>query len=174
MDFATWWHTWLTRHPLKAPSTIDASRFTAEVMARVRALRAMPAEPLRWRWSALLGWPRLALATATLAALGVAVTLGTLQWSQARIARAVTQDAQLLAALDEMPELSPDDDAELMDRMVLAEATPSDEDWLEQTIQMLEQVDEDDPSAASNEPSSEEDWLDELELLDETDLAASS
>ena len=141
MDFMTWLTRWLIRHPLKTPEG-DRSRFTAEVMARVRRLAEGPSpapRPALWR-------PQWAFAV--LAAAGLVVVL--------RVAGRSEQVAQA-------PEPS---------RIQLAES----DDWsIEETYQLLEQLEGEtgepvaDPSGAS-----EDDWLNELELLEESDLAASS
>lgn len=141
MDFMTWLTRWLVRHPLKTPEQ-DRSRFTAEVMARVRRLAESPspeARPALWR-------PRWVFAA--VAAAGLVVVL--------RVAGRSEQVAQA-------PESS---------RIQLAE---SDDWWIDETYQLLEQLEADtgepiaDPSGAS-----EDDWFNELELLEESDLAASS
>jgi len=99
-----------------------------------------------------------------------------------QLATEITRDSQLLAALDDtgLEPLGATDevealteDVELLDLMTLAESPPSDADWIEQTLQLLEEIDEDAPEETTGD-TDEEDWLNELQLLDETELTASS
>jgi len=179
MDFATWLGRWLSSHPLKAPPAFDRAPYITEVMGRVKAL----GRPGSSRWPAVhwLLWPRLALAaTAAAAAL---LMVGRVQPPARPLAEQLVDDAQLLAALEEPLWLAPAADGEdveglaheleTMDTLLLAEAPPSDEAWIEQTLQLLEALDEDPPEELSGEASSDE-WLDELQWLDERELAASS
>ena len=55
-----------------------------------------------------------------------------------------------------------------MDTMMLAEAASTEDLWLEQTLQLLEALDEDDMGPL------DEEWLEELKWLDELELGASS
>jgi hypothetical protein len=175
MDFSRWLAAWLKRHPLTDAPEADPARYTAEVMARVRALerRSAPAaSPLRW-----LLWPRLGLALAAAAALLVIVTAG--PRSGARLARTLLQDARLLelvdeAALDGSLAEDPDGLAEALadqDLLVLAESPPAEDAWVEETLQLLDQLDEELPE---DEAGSSDGWLEDLEMLDESELAASS
>lgn len=54
----------------------------------------------------------------------------------------------------------------------LAESPEAEDQWLDDTLQLLDELDESDADEATG--ASEEDWLKELEQLDETELAASS
>ena len=181
MNFATWLRSRLARYPLKEPPVFDRARYTAEVMERVKALREpgpvlRPAGP----WPA---WgPRLALAAAAVAVAFVVVGRVRSPGPGRLLAEQVADDAQLLAALDEpLPPagVAPDDaegladELEAVDALLLAEAPPSDDEWIEQTLTLLEQLEEDLPEGASDEPSGDE-WLDELQWLDDRDLAAPS
>ena len=184
MDFAAWFRTWLARHPLKQPRGVDVSRYTDDVMAKIRALAptpngARPAVFLHLVW----GWPRLALIAAT-AAVGMLIVVGAVRRSQAQLASAIDRDAQLIAAMDELVPTSPAGNGtmpqELVqelqadDLLMLAESLPvaEDDQWLDQTMQLLEQLDEDLPGDVSNDAS--DDWLNELQQIDETELAANS
>ena len=184
MEFTSWLTTWLARHPLKTPSEIDPTRYTTEVMTRVRAVTPAaaparsPAGVPQW-----LSWPRLALVVATAAS--IAVVIGTTRSSRERLAHRVTRDAQLLAELDEpLPELlNGQEAAELAQdleaedhQMLLAESAPSqDQQWLEQTLQLLDQLDENVPGVDADEPSgNDEEWLKELDTLDNGSPATSS
>lgn len=55
----------------------------------------------------------------------------------------------------------------------LAESPASEDRWVEDTLQLLDELDEDvaDDTVGG---TSEEEWFEELQLLDETELAASS
>ena len=175
MDFASWWKDWFSRHPLKSPSATDRPEYTAHVMARVR-LAAHPAPAVR-SWALR---PRWALALATAAA-GLLIVFHAVPRTNGQLARGVAQETELLAAVGE-PLLEPpalgDVDAlaeelELVDTFVLAEAPPDDEAWIQDTVQLLNQLDEELPEDGAAGPSDEE-WMQELQTLDESDLAASS
>ena len=178
--------SWLKRHPLKGPAGINRAQYTAEVMARVKELaqsasparqslspgRATPAPARVW-----LPWPRLALTLATVAA-GVSLVIGTTRYQTHQLAQQIARESQLLAALDE-PELEPltadqveavADELETMDALQLAASVPSDDQWVEQTLQLLDELDEDVPENAASS-ASEDEWLQELEQVDESDLA---
>ena len=149
MDFSTWLTHWLTRHPLKEPPSPDRADYTREVMATVRTLdRPVPAPVPARPW---FSWPRPAFAVAAAAA-GVALVIATATRSTPQVAR----------------EPSPS-------TLTLAESPEGDDQWIEETIQLLDQLDEnDDLSQDAPGEVSDEDWLNELEMLDETDLASSS
>lgn len=188
MDFATWFQTWLTRHPLKAPGQMDRARFTQDVMARITAPASAPTAGLSLSNIRLvLGWPRLALIAATVA-VGVLIFIGTVHRAQVQLAGAIDQDAQVMTAFDELLPMAPAgngttpedvaQELQVADLLVLAESTPSDDQWLDQTLQLLQQLDEDVPAdvtgTGGNASESSEDWLNELRQIDETELAASS
>lgn len=180
MPFATWLRTWLTRHPLKEPigTGMDRARYTAEVMARVKALGPMAETalvPIVVRQWGL--WPRMAVALAAATA-ALAVVIGTRHDPSHTLAQAIATDAQLLVALDERDgDLVLEDDVEVLhdelamtDTMLLAELSSSDEEWLAQTLELLDQLDEDiSPETASD--GADEEWLEELQLLDEDELS---
>lgn len=153
MDFAAWFKTWLARHPLNAPTDLGRSSYTAEVMARVKALAEPAPAPAPARsWAA---WPRWAL-TGAVAAAGMAIAFG--------VARSIRRDEPLARDPASTPQI-----------LRLAESSPSDESWVEETLQLLDQLDEDiSEDASSDAAGADEEWLDELEMLDERDLAASS
>ncbi len=180
MDFTSWWQDWFTRHPLKEPSGYEPAQYTAEVMDQVRAL-AKPAST----FGPWFSWPRLVLATASVAVACLVVVTASRR-ATVRLADAVVQHAQVLATLDEngfepVDRLDPDallQDLKALDTMVLAQANSSDEQWLEQTLQLFNGLDED-PSenhGVLEQPggSPDDDWLNELQLLDESTLSSSS
>jgi hypothetical protein len=193
METLNWLARWLRRHPLKEPAGHDRTRYTAEVMARVRALEepVRSVAPIRWR----LSWPRAALTFATACA-GVVIAIGLSRRAGVsateRLVEQATRDAQVLtamsspgaeewwtltalsddsASLDDLDGLA--EELQLMDTFRLVQQPPSDEDWLEQTLLLLEQLDEDLPQAELEEPSVEE-WWQELDGLDELEGSASS
>lgn len=156
MEFLTWLRSWLTRHPTKEPTDAERIHYTAEVMARVRALGPLPGgspakAPVRpWAW-----WPRMAMAMATAAGLVFAVSTA----HQTR--RQLAQQPQ--GATASHPSA------------VLAESPASDEEWIEQTLDLLEQIGEEPPSAeTAGDGSDDEEWLDELQWLDESELSTAS
>jgi len=181
MDLPTWFRRWLSTHPLKEPPAHGRSAYTADVMAKVKALgRPAPSlAPVR----IMFPWPRLALAMAT-AAVGVTVVFVALHAQTSYLAQQITRDAHVLAELDEPgSEPAPDGDVEALadelqmtDTFLLAESLPSDEQWVEQTLQLLEEAGDDAAEDAPGDAShnSEDEWLQELQQLDESDLSASS
>lgn len=146
MEFLTWLRSWLLRHPLKEPTDAERSHYTAEVMARVRALGPQPASaPIRvparsWGW-----WPRMAMAMATAA--GLAFVVSTTHQSRRQLA----QQPQGVTVSD-----------------------PSDEEWLEQTLELLEQLEGETSPETAGDGSEDDEWLDELQWLDESELSAAS
>ena len=176
MDFSRWLAGWLKRHPLKDSRDLDPARYTAEVMARVRALEPQStsaASPLRW-----LPWPRLALTLATAAA-GLLVAVGVVYRSASRLADQIDQEAQVLASLDDTVLVEPlvvgedelVDEMEAQDLIVLAEEPASDDAWVNDTLKLLDQLDDELPA---DDSSSSDDWMNELEVLDDSELAANS
>lgn len=159
---------WLRRHPIHDPPADQQASYTAEVMARVSAPVLAPA----FRWVVR---PRLTWALATVAACGMALMV--VQRQPARVAQLVQQDADVLAAIGELDPLSGaelEQDAVLIDQLMLAEAQSAvqDEAWIEETTELLNAVDDGTALEASNGESMEE-LLHELELLDEHDIASS-
>lgn len=150
MDVTTWLKTWLSRHPLQMPPEPDRARYTADVMARIRALERPAASPAPIRlWA---GWPRPALAWASAAA-GLLLVIGVLSIVSGRSTQLARHGQQL----------------------VLAESPTTDEAWLEETMALFDLLDEEIAAESAGESfDTEEDWLQELQWLDEADLASSS
>lgn len=148
MDVATWFRQWLTRHPLNTPAGVDRARFTADVMAKINALpsvsgRSAVPAPVRV-WTI---WRRLSLTVATVAA-GAAIAVVVLRSSHQPTVR-------------------------LAEPLVVAEAQPDDDEWLQETLQLLDQLDEDVASDAVQNGTDKE-WMQELQMLDETELSTGS
>ena len=181
MLFATWLKEWLSRHPLKVPDDVNPKAYTHQVMARVKAFH----EPARHdataavqRW---LAWPQLAMACGAVAAgVLVAITVGHSRNEQ--LAREITRDAQVLAEMGEpvTDPVSPTDvdgiaeDMATIDAMTLAEAPQSDDAWLKETLQLLDQLQEDVPDDASSGDAPDEEWMKDLQTLDDSDLSQPS
>ena len=146
MEFTAWLNTWLARHPLRAPDELDPARYTAQVMRKLTDEAPRPLPAARW-----FTWPRAAMVFATTAA-GVLIVLITAH----RADRQVTQ-------------LAPEAPRALR----LAESMPSDEQWVQETTQLLDQLGEEPMNDDANATSDEE-WLRELQAFDEGDLGASS
>ena len=148
MNFEGWFQAWLKRHPLKAPQEPVRSRYTAEVMSRIRMSSPQSSEA---RWAAIvqpwLSWPRLAVAGAALAA-GLVFVVST--------NRPVPSAPQLAEQVNSLAE-----EVDTMEQLILAASTPIDAEWIEHTVQLLDQFDEDVP----------ENLLDELELLDQANVS---
>jgi len=167
-DFLARLNAWLTRHPLKTPSESFRASYVEEVMARIRTTP---------RPSPVLWFPRsrlaLALGTAFAGVLAFAVLMNR---APSQMARQVEQDWQVLATVGELPELPLGDLTEEMqaiDQMMLAQAEPAldEEAWIDETLELLNDLDEE-PEVSSDEEVLEE-WLRELEVLDEEELASS-
>ena len=170
MDFATWFRRWLARHPLKEPGEHDPGRFTAEVMARVREVAPAPvrARPPAWFQQV---WGRWALAAVAAAVLAV-VVLRVVPRPEAQVARETpVQTVQPLASLPK----SPGSGAPGTLTLAASEKVEDDASWLEGTVELLEALEEDpeDGTAASPQGSDEE-WLQEIESIDDAELAAAS
>ena len=178
MEFSAWFRTWLTRHPLKEPQDAEPARYTAQVMARVKALHQPVLEPAR-SW---LPMPRLVFAAA---AAGVVLAVTTVNLPRRQLAELVVRDSHVLASLGELDvePINGDDattlasEAEAVDTFQIAESTPSDEEWLKQTLQLLDQANDHAAEASpadASDPPADENWLNELEMLDESEFSASS
>ena len=167
-DVMAWFTQWLTRHPLKTPPGSMQEAYTREVMTRVTD--ATPAPVVRW-----VPRPRLAFAVGTALACGLAV----MAWfprEPVRVAERVEGSVQVLAELGELN--GPlagglEDEAILVDRLVLAKTQDAvaDEAWIDDTIGLLNEVDETAVEASNGE--SLEELLRELESLDESEIASS-
>ena len=162
MTFDQWLRRWLTQHPLKEAAGQGRARFTADVMARVRALASAPAARpfgsrhdvpstslwMSWR---VWGW---GLAVSAVAA-GVVLVASVGVRSPVQVAR-------------RMP-------APNIETLVLAESTSHDAQWVEESLQLLDQLDEESAADADDSaPASDDEWLQELQTLDESDLASTS
>ena len=152
MDFTAWLTSWLARHPLQAPDALDRARYTAQVMQKLTDEMPRPFPAARW-----FSWPSVAMVFATTAA-GVLIVLAVGH-------RADRQLAQLTPASPPAHETR---------ALMLAESVPtSDETWVQDTAQLLEQLDEDASHDDANATSDEE-WLKDLQALDDGDLGANS
>ena len=156
MDFTAWLNTWLARHPLRAPDELDPARYTAQVMRKLTDETPLPLPPTHWFACLRQGfgrraWPRVAMVFATTAA-GVLIVLATAHHADRRLAQRIPATPHTL---------------------MLAESTPSDDAWVQETTQLLAQLGEDSSDDNANTTSDEE-WLKELQTLDEGDLNASS
>ena len=189
MDVDAWLQAWVRRRPLKEPPAVDGVHYTAEVMARVRALNTPSAQPiapaaraLRLSW---WSWPRLTVGGLAAVAVGVAVILWDVHRASPRQALRIAQDAQVLEALGDptIEWLGEGRDEELADElqttdqlMVIAKSVPDKELSVDQTLQLLQQLGEEAPDHLStgSTGSNDEELLEELKLFDETDLVTTS
>ncbi len=180
MDFTSWVRRWLTQHPLKEPAETDRAQYTAEVMARVRRL-AQPAPAPRRVW-----WLRPVLVTVTAAA-AVVLVVGRVNQAPIRVAHDA-EDGPMVAAVDKQPLIAqpavPEDalveefaqsveEFLLAEALILAESSSEDEAWLEETLRLLDALDEDLPEGDTGDWS-DDDWLDELDLFEDEDFFVSS
>jgi hypothetical protein len=142
--FLAWW----SKRPTPLPRQHDRAQFTEQVMARVRALEppSPGTAPARHPWRL---WPRLALGAACAALLAVVVT------GRVRSTVSPPEVAQRPA-----------------ENLVLAQAADADvENWIHETLQLLEELEEEIPDEGSAGSGSDEQWLRELEWLDEGELS---
>jgi hypothetical protein len=157
---------------------LDRAQYTAEVMARLKT-HAQPLPAHQW-----MPVPQWALAAAVATA-GLIVAVGTVQVQRRQVAeRTTAQETALLASLGELDvELPNGDDAATLSQeaeavdsfIMLAESPPGDEQWLDQTLELIDQLEEDGAEAGeASDGLSEEEWLHELEVLDSAEISASS
>ena len=148
MDRITWLTRWLRQHPLKGPSEAERTHFTAEVMARIRALtppEPAPAPVRRW-----VPWPGRAVLALATAAAGIAVVMAIAPRTARQLAR------------------------ERASPVVLAESPTDEEAWVSETIALLDQLEEGVPDDAIGDETLDSNWLEELEWLDKEEMATSS
>ena len=149
MDLATRFKQWMNRTTVRIPSQHDPAQYTAQVMERVRASSrpAVAAAPLVfWR-----SWSRVGLATA-LAAAAIFVWVVRPQRSSVQVAQQIDQQVA-----------------------VLAESNSTDEEWLEQNLQILNEVDDGAPLEDLDASSQDDESLiEELQLLDKGDISTAS
>ncbi len=144
-----WLTRWLARHPLRQPPAWNRAHYTREVMARMRRMAQgarAPAQAPGRSW-----WPKLALTAA--AALGVLFAVGVNRMHE----RAAMQEAAVPPAGGAYQ---------------LAESPEGNEAWLDDTLALLEQLDE--AIDAADDEGDDARTLKELEQLDDTELAAKS
>ena len=185
MDFSNWFKEWLARHPLREPPNLDQAGYTAEVMARVskQSLSRSPQKAcgLDFLW---MMWLRIVLGSVSVALLSVIVVLSVSSYTHARLAKEVVNDMQVLAELGESvtptePEMDEGiRDPQSEDALVLAEsdkAVKTDDQWIEQTMQILDQLNEEDSKKGSVDGTpSEEDWINDMQMLDSNEFSSHS
>ena len=188
MIFEDWIRQYIQRHPLKQSVPSEQTRFTAEVMERVRELpQPQPAwsvrKPLATAWMNWFTLPRMSFALAAAAAGILLVLVGSRTLPPAQLAAEIVQRAEVLAAFSDGEPLLENDIDALADEvdagerlMMLAEnpsASSDDADWIEQMSQTLDQLDEGASASTLNDPA-DAGWQDELEMLDDTEFSAKS
>jgi len=161
MDFQQWLKEWFSHHPAKDPVSQDRAAYTAEVMQRVKQLGVSSQAPAPvWSW-----WrPTLALA----AMAGIALLVVSKIEQTPQIAEEIFSPPETVQVAS-IPEARPPKAVEPTPpplSMVLAEDADENAAWLDETLQLLEALDED-FSDDTYEGWSDEDWMDEIEMLDE-------
>ncbi|MBI2094129.1 MAG: hypothetical protein HYT88_05330 [Candidatus Omnitrophica bacterium] len=179
MNFQSWLSSWLAHHPLKDPTGHDPEQYTQQVMQRVRDANLSP-KP--WTaWQEFLSFFSIPRATFALAGVGLVAVILFLNHAinDTRLANMETT-VDLIAAMGETLESINGEEGEILaqdlealDTLVLAEATETDEQWLQETLRLLQLLDEDAGSSEAENPS-EGDLIDDLQILDEKEIAASS
>lgn len=178
MNFDAWFRTWVARHPLKTLRRDDPAQYTAEVMERIRTIpQPAPASAVPWHWPA---WTPTGLSVAT-AVVVLFLILGVFKPSTVQLADHIIKESDVLAKFDETTIGEPvvEDDAEELaqelqhrDTLLLAEATPSDDQWINDNLNLLEQLNQEDPADETGPSSTDSDWLEELKQLDESELSS--
>jgi len=152
-DFRIWLAQWVARHPVRTPGQAPDASYAEDVMRRVKAASVPQERPAAAWW--LRPWPAIAGLVA--------------ERQPVRVAERADQDLRVLDALGVAPD-APEDvtEEELrgLDQLVLAEAQrdADEEAWIEQTLQVLDGLEE--------EPEALHELQEELELLDELEMTA--
>ena len=194
-SFLMWLRTWLTQHPVRPPAQGDDPAYARQVLTRIG--RMQPERPsltagLADALHALLSPARLSLAAGGVlaAALFLVTTARQPQMPSqpqpAVVAAQITRDATVIAQAadaaddplaDVLNSHAIEPDLRMIDQyMMLAEAgsvSADDEAWITQTLQLLNAVNED-TDADTNDNASVDQWLKELQSLDESELKATS
>ena len=172
MDFTQWIQNMLRHYPVKPGDLEPEERqaFTQGVMQRVRALEAQPRRVAGRSWSWNRALPRLAVGVAT------ASLIFGIFWYQRPVMMpgtltASSQDMEVLLAFDALNENAMPaqlellvDEVEDMQWILLAErAVMSEQERIEQTLEVLDAFDELDLPA----DEMEELWLEELDWIEE-------
>lgn len=151
MDFATWFKRWVAQHPLNVPPAERPDDYAADVMRRVRGLHE-PSPARRVRYPVWHGWVTLTAGLAT-AAVGLILVLTLTPQSRIQLTRAITPAPGGL--------------------MRLADSSTEDS-WMDQTLQLLDELNEELPADNADEGTSNDDWLKELDTLEQHDQASPS
>jgi len=171
--FLSWLTGWISKNPLRNPPQTSKASYTDEVMRKIQAQDA-PA-PLVVRW---IPAPRLAWSTGMVAAsLVVWFMIGT-PFAPGISPEGIQQELAVLIELDEPVDL-PISELRLqiaeVDNWVFAEAEimsqQEDEIWIEESLELFNEFEED--SLGDTDDESLDDLLEELWLLDESELASS-
>ena len=162
-NWDSWMQEWLKAHPVKEPPPELLRTYQQEVMARIRVERN-PAGIYVWRpplrWTLGLGG---ALATA----LAVAALMVR---SPTHLSRQIEQETLVLFEAEGVASLNDADleeEVQAQDRIVLAEAVEN------ETLELWEEIEEVGANPAEGEVGSNEEWLRELQNLDEEEMALS-
>lgn len=175
-EFLGWLTDWLSRHPVRPPAETTPSDYADQVMRRVKTAGIVPAAA--WRPQ-----PQWFVAFGTVAA-AIAVGFVVLTNSPERLSASLERDIEVLAEVDEeaigsLLTSSVDgiaQELQLLNQMRLAELEEvvDEEAWLEETMELLNDVEGiDAASGPSGDDQSLEELLQELEQLDATESASS-
>jgi len=163
-DFVSWLTTWTKEHPLRRTAASRQATYVQEVMARIEEASASQPHAAPWDF----GWRALAgLAAAAACAL---LVLAVLPRAPGRVAQRIDRDWQVLAAVGETDAVTPElDDAQAHDLLQLAEAdSTTSNQSVEETLKLLEELD---AAGVDAGDASTDSLLEELQGLDELDLA---
>ena len=171
-QFLTWLKDWLARHPLRAPSESMQASYTREVMERIKE-EVAPAPVLRW-----IPRPRLALSFAAVAACFVVWIMVGPRAQTGAVVRHIDEDFEILALMEEPVDLPLDyedleEEIKSMDVLVITQAreAQSETSWILQMMELMDELEEE--SGPDGDDQTLDDWLREIEFLDQEDLASS-
>lgn len=156
MEFSDWLRSWLARHPLKSPTEFEQSQLTRAVMERLRMIHRETHPSRHWRF-----FPRLSLIAATAMAIVFLAIM-----ALPKMTDRSTAHLERERSYDQSPQLP----SQGQDFLILAQEPLSDEQWLDETLEILQEFEEDPFTRVEEQDSSldysEDEWLKWLELLE--------
>lgn len=162
MDFQEWLKQWVSRHPAKTISSQERVSYTEQVMKRVKEIASPQAVPARA--GSPFSWWRPVLAFSAAAAV-VLMVVSRVQQPASIVEETITEPRLVQTVRIEQSVPASEVIPTSPDSFMVAEDLTSDEAWLKETLSLLESLDED-FSDDTYDGWSDEDWMDEIEILD--------
>ena len=186
-SFLMWLRTWLTQHPVRRPAQGDDPAYARQVLTRIGRLQPERPSILADALDAWLSPARLSLASGVLAAALLVVIVARHQ-QPAAVAAQISREAAVIAQAadpaddplaDVLNSHAVESDLRMIDHdMMLAESGAADDEaWISETLQLLNDVNEDTDTTTNtdtNNSASVDQWLKELQTLDASELKATS